>query len=239
MNLNAFGKNPDLIAVISDKKDGSMRLIGDAGNNKLPLENRKRFLEKYNIELSNVVSAGLVLSNRIAVVNEKDKGKVIKNTDGLITKERNIYLSVTAADCLPVFFFDDMKKIIGLIHAGRQGLEKNILGLASKTFINYFHSNPDDIKVFIGPAICRFHYGVKSETAQKFISIRGVVLNREGKLFLDIKRLARIQLMENGIKKKNIKTSGRCTFKLKDRYFSWHRDKPKEMETMLAVFGRR
>ena len=46
--------------------------------------------------------------------------------DGLVTNGKNKVLSLTFADCTPIYLFDKNKKIIGNIHSGWQGTAKKI-----------------------------------------------------------------------------------------------------------------
>ena len=69
--------------------------------------------------------------------------------------------------------------------------------------------------------------------------LEDALLNKNGKLFLDLKKIAKIQLINLGVKEKNIEISPECTFCLPDKYFSHRRDKFKEIKTMMAVIGQK
>ena len=60
---------------------------------------------------------------------------------------------------------------------------------------------------------------------------------KDGKIYLDIKKIAQLQLLELGIKKENIEISPECTFELPKKYFSARQDKPENIEAMVAVIG--
>ena len=60
--------------------------------------------------------------DHIAVVSRRPEGPIrIPDTDGLITDLKNVLLTTVHADCLPVYFFDPEKGVIGLVHAGWRG----------------------------------------------------------------------------------------------------------------------
>ena len=46
--------------------------------------------------------------------------------DGLITNIPNIILTTYHADCVPIYFLDKEKKIVGLAHGGWRGTYNNI-----------------------------------------------------------------------------------------------------------------
>lgn len=237
--FSLFEPYPYILAVVSKKKDGSMKLFPDKRQS-LTHKNRRHFLEKLDINKERVVSADLEHGNRVRVVSQEDRGKIIPNTDGLITKEESLFLTVTVADCLPVFFLDPEKKVIGIAHAGRRGLVKNILETVVLKFKEIFQSNPEEILVGVGPGISVCHYSVAEEISSPFREISPqVVVTRQGKIFLDLKKTAQIQLMDLGIKKKNIEINPDCTFCLPNKYFSYRRDRPEEIKSMMALIGKR
>jgi copper oxidase (laccase) domain-containing protein len=57
-------------------------------------------------QYKNVVGMELTHGNHVANVGIEDKGIIIENCDGLITNDPEIYLKVSAADCLPIALFD-------------------------------------------------------------------------------------------------------------------------------------
>src|SRR4030042_183431 len=120
-----FNRYPELFHTFSEKKDGSMKYFQDAQHQIAGdenIKNRKRFLRKFSIDIKDIAYAELGHGSNISVI-ESDSGLgVVKNCDGLITGRENIFLSVTAADCLPIYLFEPEKKIVGMIHAGWRSL---------------------------------------------------------------------------------------------------------------------
>ncbi|MDP2910654.1 MAG: peptidoglycan editing factor PgeF [bacterium] len=224
----------NIIVGFSERKDGSM---------KFSVENRENFFNKLGINKELVVRIGLVHKNKVALISKKEAGKIIEKTDGLITKEKNIFLTITTADCLPIFIYDPEKEIIGLIHGGWRNLADNILKEAIDKITNNFKSNPAHILIGIGPGISQCHFEVKKDLLQKLcdraIFARGVVSEKDDKIFLDLKELAKLQLIKLGIKERNIEISPECTFCLKTKYFSYRRDKPEKVQAMLAIIGQK
>jgi hypothetical protein len=178
-----------------------------------------------------------VHGKEIKIVSAADGGKVIAGVDGLLTREKNVFLSVTVADCLPIFLYEPKKQIIGILHAGWRGLEKNIISIAADKMRNELACVPENILAGIGPAICQKHFEVGEEVAKKFKDYPEAVLDEDEKIFLDLKRVAETQLINAGVKRENIEISRECVFELPDKYFSHRRDKLKEVEAVMAVIG--
>ena len=235
-----FEKYPEIFAVVSEKKDGSMKIFSDKSRDLLTMENRKKFFVKKDIRFENVSSALLCHGNKIEKITSKNKGKIFEGVDGLLTREKEVFLSVTIADCLPVFFYEPSKNIIAIVHAGWRGLQKGII----EEMINEIVSEgglSENIIAGIGPAIGVCHYEVGEDVAQEF-SRYGSEIRKEknGNIFLDLKRIAQLQLIENGILVDNIEINKECTFCEKGRYFSFRRDSGGDvlkMEAMIAIIG--
>ncbi|MDD5489351.1 MAG: peptidoglycan editing factor PgeF [Candidatus Moranbacteria bacterium] len=200
------------------------------------MRNRKKFLRTFGIFPEDVSSGELVHGNQVRRVLTKNKGVRFKDADGLITGRKNIFLSVTAADCLPIFLFEPKKEIVGLVHAGWRSLEMNILENAIGKMED-LGGTPENILAGIGPAICQKHYEVGPEVAEKFVKYPEAIGNGNNKIFLDIKKVAEMQLLSLGVSGKNIEISSACTFELPKKYFSARRDKPQEIEAMMAAIG--
>jgi len=219
--FKTFKKYPNLKAILSSKKDGSMKLLDE---NEL---RRRDFL--LNNKVENLVSADLVHGNKVRVVQKNDKGKVVPNTDGLITDQKGLFLSVTVADCLPLFIFDPDKQIVGMIHAGWKSLEKDIVIQTIEKFKS-LGSNPKDLIVGIGPGISKCHFEVGKEVIEKFKKYPEAI---DGE-YLDLKLIAKLQFEKLGVR--NIEINPECTY-CSNKYFSYRRDKSKTIKAMIAIIG--
>ncbi len=236
--FSIFKEYSGLVAAISEKEDGSMLLKKEAENKEEVINNRKRFLEKLGVDINWVVSAKQVHGNNVEIVKTEDRGKIIPATDGLVTRNKGVFLSITVADCLPVFILAKEKGVVGLIHCGWRGLAKNILKSSIQKITDNFQVTPKDILVGIGPGISKCHFEVGESVLNKFQPfLKECAEEREGKKFLDLKKIAQIQLLNLGVLPQNIEINPECTYCLKDKYFSFRRDKPKNIKTMLAVIG--
>lgn len=221
----------EITAVMSERNDGSMKL---AGNNENNLKNRKIFFTKAGIDPVDVVSA-LLANGSEAQIIENRKNKIITGIDALVTSKKNLYLSITVADCVPVFFYEPRKKIIGIVHAGWRGIIGNIIGNTLET-IKKLDGNINELEVFLGPGINACHFEIKEDVVDKFAIYSSYIIKRDNKIFVDLKGMLRKQLLKCGIEEDNIENNDDCTFEHK-RYFSNRRDKPQVIEAMIAVIG--
>lgn len=232
-----FDKYQEVLVAFSTKQDGSMRLtsMGDESIDKENSENRKNFLSHLNI----LATASPVLEHgaNIAKVQSLDPDKPVLYVDGLITNQPNVFLGLTTADCLPIFYYDPDKKVIALVHAGWRGLLKGIIENTVSKFKEEYNSNVANIIVGIGPCICYKHYEVQKDLIQKFVQYPESIIRKGEKNYLDLRSIALTKLLQLGLQAQNIEISNECTFELQDKYFSYRRDKPSYVSPMFSVLG--
>jgi hypothetical protein len=233
--FSIFTGFPDLLVAFSYKNDGSMRFVDSLVDQEI-LKNRKKFLKRYGVTPGAVVSAELVHGNNVRLVSRMEAGKLIPKTDALVTNENNLYLSITVADCLPIFVYDPKQMAIALIHAGWRSLAANII----KKTVEILKAKgclPKDLSIGIGPGIGICHFEVKDDVLLKFKRYGEAVENRDGKKFLDLKKIAQQQFVLEGAKIRNVEINTECTYCEEEKYFSNRRDKSVPLKTMIAVIG--
>lgn len=228
--LKLFEDKEGVIAAISEKKDGSMRIYIDGRNDK----NRQSFLEKCGIKKEKVFSAGIVHGACVKTV-DKYAPLIIDGADALVTKDK-VALSVTVADCIPVYFYVKNSKIIALAHAGWRGI---LGGIIENTLseISRLGGRGNDIEVVLGPGLRACHFEIKRDILGQFKKYSRHIINRDDKIFVDLFGIIREKLTSEGVLRSNIFESGECTFCDKNKFYSFRRDKPKETEAMMAIIG--
>lgn len=230
--MHFFKDYPQVLDCYSHKLAGDMNWRAE---NLEALKRRGKFLQTQQVSLENLVSAGLAHTDKIAIVSVKDAGRIIPDTDALITRDKNVFLSVTFADCLPIFYFVPAKNIIGLAHAGWRGAAKNLAAKMVQVLNQEFQVKAADILVGIGPHICQQHYQVGPEVVQAFSEYPKALDHG----YLDLEQVVKTQLLNAGVLAANISSSNLCTFEREDLFFSFRRDKSQDLQIMLAVIGLR
>ncbi len=224
---------PNVVWGLSERKDGQMSV--DLSPEEAE-RNRQEFFHTVDIDLANTVGASLVHGNEIVAVGEKDKGKIIPNIDGLVTNEKSLYLLITVADCAPVYFFDSQQKAVGLAHAGWRGVVKNISRSLVDRMVETCGSKASSIVAHVGPHIRECHFEIKEDVLPFFKQYARHISNDGGKSMVSLAGIVKEQLLKAGLKAENISTSNECTFDEK-KYFSFRREKPEVLQTMVAYIG--
>jgi len=130
--------------------------------------------------------------------------------DGLVTTNSNILLTLKVADCAPVFLYEPLKRIIGLVHSGWRGTVGNIVSNAIK-LMQKNGAESRDIRCFLGPTISKCCYEVDWEVSQ-YINDEAKVKIDYDKWKVDLHGQIRYQLTELGVPANSIRVSNLCTY---------------------------
>jgi YfiH family protein len=192
---------------------------------------RKRFVANLGFDPSHLVVPNQVHSNKIKLV---DRPCFIENVDGIISKSRNIVLSILVADCIPLFLFNPTSKHFALVHSGWRGTDKNIcLNVINK--LKDQGDNSKDLLAIIGPSIGQCCFEVGSEVASKFdacYSFNG----KKDKMMLNLSNILKDQLIQSGVKRNNIFINKQCTYCETELFHSYRRE-GSSAGRMVAICG--
>lgn len=217
---------PRLSAGMTLREDGDMRLRADGVVQDEMLRKRSACLGGITPPLhQHAIAAPLPVHGAgVATViggQPFQEGHVLfPHTDALVTVVPGIVLTVTAADCLPVFFFDPVLGAIGLAHAGWRGLVAPPHGILAATVeaLVALGSKPTDLRVEVGPSVGPCHYAVDPERRAQFAERFGsaVVCDQA----IDLRQAAVQALLGAGLDPKQITAEPPCTACQSERFFS-------------------
>ncbi|MBI3997247.1 MAG: polyphenol oxidase family protein [Candidatus Omnitrophica bacterium] len=159
---------------------------------------------------------------------------VLPGCDALLTSLPGIALLIRTADCLPVFFSDPSRNVVGLAHAGWRGLAAGLLPRVVAAFQHTYHITADHLDIAIGPAIHACCYDVGPEFVARF---GAYIEMREGHRTCNLIAAATDQLQQAGVRSQKIMETGHCTACEIDQWFSLRREGPStgRMTSLIAV----
>ncbi|MGB3367360.1 MAG: peptidoglycan editing factor PgeF [Acidaminobacteraceae bacterium] len=160
------------------------------------------------------------------IYNPSDMITFVDEHDGMVTNVDEVALMTFYADCVPLVFFDPIKKVIGNCHAGWRGTVKKIPSVVIKHMVDDFGSKPSNIMVAIGPCASSCCYEVDKNVIDEFINSfnnsNGLYTEKpNGKYMLNLKLANKLTLVELGIDEANITISKNCTMCNNDLFFSY------------------
>lgn len=223
---------------VSSRVDGNM-LVATAGDVLFTpgQDNRSRFLNRQGIERA--VVCRLVHGTEAKMVTAADAGTVAWGTDALITREPNLFIALTVADCFPIYFLHEQSGVVAIAHAGWRGVVEGIVPATVAALSQTFTVAPNELTVAIGPGIRSCHFAVQYDVASRFADYPSFIVERDGATFIDLPGIIQAQLVAAGVPEVSIRDSGECTYDLPDRYFSHRRDGTEPIDVMLAYIGTR
>lgn len=156
----------------------------------------------------------------------------LDGVDGHATSTAGILLTVTVADCVPIFLVDPVRRAIALLHSGWKGTAAGILRQGIELLEARAGSIRANIVMHCGVAICGDCYEVGGEVLEA-VGLRG---DGQGPWQLDLRGLLLDQAMRLGVAE--ITTSEWCTAHHRNRFFS-HRGSGGTDGRMVAYVGYR
>ena len=113
---------------VSEGYLGTMNLSYSRGDKDSNVdENYRRICHALGMQTENLVLSDQVHDTVVYRAGKKDcqgtdlRKKKLADIDGLVTNEKNVVLSTSYADCVPLFFVDERNEAIGLSHSGWRG----------------------------------------------------------------------------------------------------------------------
>ncbi|WP_334072068.1 MULTISPECIES: peptidoglycan editing factor PgeF [Paenibacillus] len=207
------------------------------------LANRRRLSEALGFKPEAWTCGEQVHGSEVAVVKAKDRGKgslnregAFQHTDGLVTDEPGVLLTSFYADCVPLYFMDPVRRVVGLAHAGWKGTVARIAVAVIETMEREFGSSRGDIRTAIGPSIGGCCYEVDDRVMVKVreaLEAAGepagesqiaVPSPQEGRMMLNLKEMNRIIMIKAGILPMHIECTSWCTSCRNDVFFSYRKD---------------
>lgn len=185
------------------------------------LENINRISKAAGFNEKRIVMSNQTHSARVINIDESHIGTGITlpgfsdDVDGMITNVCGITLMTFYADCVPVYFLDPVKKVIGLSHSGWRGTYDEISKVTVNEMGKCYGTLPEDVLAVTGPCICKSCYEVSLELGEKFAQKFGtdnkLIEFKNEKAYLDLSEIIRYTLVNCGVKEENISLSKVCT----------------------------
>lgn len=218
-------KNLGVKALFTTKAIGDTDLNSEEG-----IENLENFFKTEKLTPFSFVWAKQTHSANIIDIKDNTKDFLYEDVDGFITKRKDVILMTKHADCLPIYFYDTINKVIGICHSGWKGSFQEIGIKTIEKMNKNYGSLKENILIGIGIGISMEKYEVGDEFYNNFKSnfSKDLVDHSFSKVnkkwHFDNIRFNLENFKKYGIPPKNITVSNECTFK-NPRFNSFRRDK--------------
>jgi len=225
--LPKLGLEKGLIHGFSSVSEGNMSFLwGDEDD---VLRNRKGFLGQLNVDSEKCAVMSIFDDNRIALIESGTKVGIGKDnripSDALVTDQRNIFLFLLIADCLPVILYEPKSEILALVHCGWRSTDAGLLEKVIGFLKERFSVAPGGLIVGIGPGIHKESYKYTDPPQKRLPGWKDFLADLpDGRTAIDIIGYGKRQLIEAGVKEENIEISDIDTA-ADSTFFSHYRSK--------------
>ena len=203
----------------------------------------------------NMVKTKQKHTSAVKIVTQQDGGDGVLRPldenipyDGLITNEKNLLLCTVEADCVPVYFYDPVKEVIAMVHSGWKGTVQKISEVTIKKMRDTFGCKPENLKVAIGPHICKNCYEVGQDVFEEFTQsfdktdMKKIFTRKnDEKYLLNLQEAVKLTVLKNGVLEKNFFTINICTYHSKIESYSlcsYRRTKSPTQRMLTAIMMR-
>lgn len=139
----------------------------------------------------------------------EEEGLLIgRGFDGHYTRAADVLLTVSVADCVPVYLVDVASRSIALVHAGWRGVAAGIVEQAVDRLRRWRGRAEEELWVHCGPAICESCYEVGPEVHAQ---LHPEALPPAGPTPIDLRGTIIDRLLVRGVKAERASRSAHCT----------------------------
>ncbi len=211
---------------------GSLNVGGMVGDDIAHVkENRIRSFHALGRNPASIFDVWLVHSTDVICADRpRDLDKPPIQADAILTDKPEVTLYMRYADCVPLLFYDPVKGVAGMAHAGWMGTVRGMAKATIQRMQSQYACKPENILAAIGPSIGADHYEIGPDVILKVKESFGpdeerLLESRNGRVYLDLWLANYIQLQRAGVEK--IEVSGVCTACHLDDWFSHRAEKGK------------
>ena len=197
--------------------------------------NRRRLAALLRMAPGSLAEAEQVHGIRVAVLargagtRPDPGGDPVQGVDALVTDDRDLWLAVYAADCVPVLIVDMRTPAVAAAHAGWRGTAGGVVPATIARMREAFGTDPGHCSAELGPAIGGCCYEVDTPVAR---AMEGApwwpaAARQTGpeRWHLDLREAVRLQLLTLGMPADRIRSVPYCTACRPDLFFSYRRDR--------------
>lgn len=148
--------------------------------------------------------------------------------DAVWTKQRELAVGVRVADCVPLLLASPETGAVAAVHAGWRGLVAQVIGKSVQALCEAAGVHPSSLLAAYGPHIGGDAFEVHEDVARQIAACAPdeaqVITWREPRPCADLGRVAQAQLGRAGLPASQIEHVAGCTFRDRERFFSFRRD---------------
>ncbi len=150
--------------------------------------------------------------------------------DAMVTDAPGVFIGVLTADCVPIICWGHARRrrLAAVIHAGWRGTLANLAARAVRHIASRYGMRPEELSCALGPAIGGCCYEIGPRVSEPLVgawggSAEASLEGRDGRTYLDLRRLNTALLEAAGVPGERIANIGPCTACNPAQLFSYRR----------------
>lgn len=226
--------------LVSHVKDGNMSSCYSSDGR----QNRSAFFTSHNVDYHkaiylNIKNENIIFDTSCDTLEPLNSNNVIyANADSVVTKDDS-FIYCLFGDCVPMVIYDKKQNIVSLTHLGWQSTASNLHLKVIDYFVTQYHSNVNDLVVYLGPSIKKESYKVdKTKPIKQFNrpEWQEYIEEHNDYYLLDLVGYINSGIKQKGIKNINIDKTDTYHSPL---YFSHHKSWMENIKDGRFVYGVR
>ena len=230
LELREWAERYDLVAGITTREHGFSLGLWSEENVGQVMTRWRAFRAAFQPAFPVTVLSHQIHGSAVKWYDELPEGwLVLDGVDGHATRTHGVLLTLTVADCVPVYLAAPTKGAVALLHAGWRGVSSGILAHGVEVLKAGAFVRAHDIIMHCGVGICGPCYEVGSEVLTRFTARAESTFGH-----VDLRAVLARQARELGIEQ--VTVSPWCSAHDRERFFS-HRASGGRDGRMVAYLG--
>ena len=152
--------------------------------------------------------------------------------DAVVTKTKSHVVAIRTADCIPILFWHPQRIFFGAVHAGWRGLKEKIFESALQTSVRHYNISVTKLRFWIGPHITTDSYQVGKDVYKHFSDKFALPSRVKDKRQLNLTGLMCSQMIECGIRLRQIELCAKNTYTTNNLYSHRQGDKGRNLASL-------
>jgi len=143
--------------------------LGSGDKKENVLKNLESVSKKIGCKKDSLITLNQKHSNQVVYFETESDVQNKMWGDAIVSKVKNVGISILSADCAPILFYDPKENIIACVHSGWKGALNGIIKNTVKKF-NELSSSNNNLVAVVGPCINKKYYEVEIDFFKKFVT---------------------------------------------------------------------
>jgi polyphenol oxidase len=202
-------------------------------------ENKRRAAKALGVDSAHIFVMSQVHGKGHALVGPQTDARTVAAQEGdIVVTKSPVAAAIRTADCVPVLLACAETRLVAACHAGWKGC---VIGAIFETVRVMRELGASELVAAIGPHISRAAFEIEEDVAAQLLASSpdpDIIDKRQGRLYGNLRKMARAQLRSVGLRADAIDDVLGCTVFDEAQFFSFRRDGERSGRMLSAIVGQ-